>query len=266
MFDEPRSRLAGPAVIFGAVVGAAIAVAFLSTGTGRHLSDGPAPEPVARELVSSDETPAARSYGELGDNPWHERGDFPAILAQLPISGGRGVTGTPEDVMRDRAQRRAFDGAPPVVPHPVDDHRAGSCLPCHGEGMAFPAGDRAPAMCHQPLASCGQCHVPAFAAAPGVDAAAAEARFSSTDFRGLLARRGDKAHDKAPPTLPHSTALRSRCLTCHGLGAPEPIVTQHPERASCRQCHVAVAELDKHPSVALAPVTAETASGGAEAR
>ena len=57
-----------------------------------------------------------------------------------------------------RMSRRAFDGAPPTVPHAVTQ-RTHDCVACHGEG-AVVAGIIAPRMLHEMRPSCTQCHVP----------------------------------------------------------------------------------------------------------
>ena len=58
----------------------------------------------------------------------------------------------------ERALRRAYDGAPPVIPHPVRDGGAAECLACHATGFAL-AGRRASGVPHADFASCTQCHV-----------------------------------------------------------------------------------------------------------
>jgi predicted CXXCH cytochrome family protein len=48
-------------------------------------------------------------------------------------------------------------------------------------------------------------------------------------------------YDGAPPTIPHKVFMRENCGACHvGPGAREEILTTHPERTRCRQCHVPV--------------------------
>ena len=59
--------------------------------------------------------------------------------------------------------RRAFPGAPPVIPHPIGDtgHRDGGCLACHTDGGWVPRfGAYAPVVPHPELTSCRECHVP----------------------------------------------------------------------------------------------------------
>ena len=243
MFGEAAAGRLAP-LFLGVVVGAAMAVAFLSTGTTS------APSPIGRQHpglaeANKGEVPAARSYGELEHAPWWRKGE-PVALDQLPMADGRDFVGTVADALEHRARRRAFDGAPPVIPHGGADQPASACLACHDDGMAFAGGQRAPRICHEPLSSCGQCHVAATTPIPGVDAAAAEVRYGPSAFEPLVAQTGRPAFVGAPPPIPHATAMRDRCLSCHGAGGLRPLLTQHPARAQCRQCHVASASLDQH--------------------
>jgi cytochrome c-type protein NapB len=139
-----------------------------------------------------------------------------------------------------RATRRAFPGAPPVVPHPIDQMSTSSCMVCHAEGLAIGKGVRAPKMSHAVLTSCTQCHVdlesPDFA--PGTIGANTFQR-TETPFAG------DRAWPGAPPAIPHPTWMRETCLSCHGPSGPAAIRTSHPTRVSCRQCHPQSAVLDQ---------------------
>jgi cytochrome c-type protein NapB len=143
--------------------------------------------------------------------------------------------------LADRARTRAFEGAPPVIPHQVDQQSAASCLACHGEGAKI--GDRvATKMSHTAFTSCTQCHVEAVAAGPFEERAAV-----STAFVGLYrSGPGNRALALGPPTIPHRTSLREDCLSCHGLIARPGLRTTHPWLSQCVQCHAASAELDEH--------------------
>jgi len=134
-----------------------------------------------------------------------------------------------------RAERRAYDGAPPVVPH--QDFRM-TCTGCHKEdGLSLPDVGFAPPMPHEltrglsAMSNCRQCHV--FQRTFGL--------FRSSTFAGLRQdlRRGRRFHDFAPPVLPHPVFMRENCLACHtGPAAREEIRCSHPERPRCLQCHV----------------------------
>lgn len=136
-----------------------------------------------------------------------------------------------------RAERRAFDGAPPVIPH---ENFGIECVECHDRaGMDVEGVGFAPPSPHEEtrgmsaISRCVQCHVFSGDAEP----------FVANAFAGLRQdlRRGARLNALAPPTIPHKTFMRENCLACHsGPAAREEIRTDHPERARCRQCHVPV--------------------------
>jgi nitrate reductase (cytochrome), electron transfer subunit len=139
-----------------------------------------------------------------------------------------------------RVQRRAFDGAPPVVPHPIDQMTTASCLVCHQQGLSLGQGVFAPKMSHPLYANCTQCH------AEGASTEFAYQPLSANHFHGFwLTLGGSRAFEGAPPTIPHPIWMRENCMSCHGVVGPNPIRTSHPWRASCTQCHAPSAELDQ---------------------
>jgi hypothetical protein len=133
-----------------------------------------------------------------------------------------------------RAARRAFDGAPPVIPHPA---LGGACTNCHStSARELPGVGIAPPNPHLHTpglgagSRCEQCHV---------WQKTAEVFVAST-FQGLrqAPRRGDRLFAHAPPVMPHHLFLREDCLACHaGPAARQEILCTHPERARCQQCH-----------------------------
>jgi cytochrome c-type protein NapB len=129
--------------------------------------------------------------------------------------------------------RRAYPGAPPIVPHPVDDRQTGAraCLACHGSGGWVPRFEAyAPVTPHPEQTSCRQCHVPE--TARGVFQASGWQAMAPPTLRGA-------AMPGSPPPIPHGLQMRETCLACHaGPGAVDELRTSHPERVSCRQCHV----------------------------
>lgn len=139
-----------------------------------------------------------------------------------------------------RAERRAFDGAPPVVPHPVDQMNASSCIACHQNGISLGHGVYAPPMSHPLYVNCTQCHAEGssteFSYQP-----LSENKFERIAFSGA----GSRAYEGAPPTIPHPTWMRENCMSCHGVTGSSPIRTSHPWRVSCTQCHAPSAELDQ---------------------
>lgn len=132
-----------------------------------------------------------------------------------------------------RAERRAFDGAPPVVPHPIDEQSAHACAACHQDPLRI-EGRRVPVMSHPFLDNCTACHVTAAPRAFG-EPPALDSDFTGRGSPGL----GDRAFAEAPPTIPHGIHMRETCAACHGLGGPAGLRTTHPERLECRQCHAA---------------------------
>jgi len=163
--------------------------------------------------------------------------------ADIPLASG--VTALQrEEALLFRQQRRAFDGAPPVVPHPIDQSSAASCIACHGEGKQIK--DRiAPKMSHAFMANCTQCHVPSGGTEIKLTGDAS-APLSSNDFADLIpSGKGQRAYEGAPPTIPHSTLMRGDCASCHGSKGLFGLRTPHPWQQSCTQCHAPSAELDQ---------------------
>ena len=152
----------------------------------------------------------------------------------VPVPGREGAVKSAAHV---RAVRRAYDGAPPTIPHQSFGMR---CTACHdAQGQSVPGVGFAPASPHEGTSKagatirCRQCHV--FAAGEGL--------FVASEFVGLKQdlRAGARATPGAPPTIPHRILMRENCVACHaGPGAREEIRTGHPERWRCRQCHVPV--------------------------
>jgi cytochrome c-type protein NapB len=156
------------------------------------------------------------------------------LLAEIKI--------TPEEkafALAIRKQNRAFNGAPPTIPHAVDQLSAEACAACHTDGTKTETL-RIPKMSHQFLANCTQCHVehkPQHM--PAVI-------FRENTFVGLAAPDGGpRAYAGAPPQIPHSTWMRVDCASCHGFAGPQGIRTTHPWRQNCQQCHAPSATLDQ---------------------
>lgn len=134
-----------------------------------------------------------------------------------------------------RAERRAYDGAPPVIPH---QNFGMNCTNCHTDaGVDLPGVGFSPPMPHERTAGlsatsrCVQCHL--FRATGDL--------FRGNAFAGLRQdlRAGGRQNPLAPPVMPHPVRMRENCLACHsGPAAREEIRTPHPERARCTQCHV----------------------------
>lgn len=156
--------------------------------------------------------------------------------------------------LRDRLRTRAFEGAPPVIPHAIEQQSAASCLVCHAEGMQL-SGRVATKISHPHYSSCTQCHVESRRnlpwAASGLPTQEAPENISETllpvnEFTGVLrSGPGQRAMSGTPPTIPHTTYMRGDCLSCHGLVARPGLRTTHPWLQNCVQCHAPAAELDQ---------------------
>lgn len=233
-------------------------------GTGREVRSmaSTAPPPAARVVAPSyaDLRKAPRGVNAAASGEW-----FPVLRAATAPKLDAPPPQTDEDRARAvaaRAERRAFDGAPPTIPHRVDQLGVPACLACHDAGLVV-ATKVAPRMSHEPMASCLQCHVVAADPRAAVAAAGGTPAAPASDFVGRRADyRGERAWTGAPPQLPHSTQMRERCDSCHGPLGALGVRTTHPWRQSCLQCHAPSATFEQRAPVAL-PASAGGAPGGA---
>ncbi|MEM7168035.1 MAG: diheme cytochrome c precursor [Planctomycetota bacterium] len=227
---------------------AVVGVAFVGYFVGLRQ---PVPENHGTVVITTPTSGAmpAPSYAEIRERPLGPNGAFRSDLSTLASRGPSVAVGSPivitaqqkSSALAERSRLRAYDGAPPTIPHAVDARSAADCLICHEHGLV--AGDRvARPMPHEPYASCTQCHVPELR------------RFGepelSTDntFVGFDAPvAGARAWTGAPPVIPHTTNMRSNCLACHGPLGRHGIRTTHPWRHSCQQCHAPSAALNQQP-------------------
>jgi len=219
-------------------------------------------EETHRDLTGASAVPAAVRYI---DQDWSAHGpngvwrnsllDFvqqPAATPDKPV---------PPEVklaaLHARAGRRAFDGAPPTVPHPVTQDSSVACLACHSQGLQVK--DRFASKISHPLygGSCTQCHVSSAGAFTAAEAALYNAPLTENSFQGREAPpNGPRAWPGAPPVIPHRTLMRSDCMSCHGPNGLFALRTPHPERQSCTQCHVPAAASDQRQFVPSPPLDA----------
>lgn len=188
----------------------------------------------------------APSYSDISQAGFSPNAGWRSKLSDLkPSEGFDTVLVTDSEELRfRREQRRAFDGSPPIVPHPVDQWSADSCMQCHERAVRI--GDVvAPAMSHPAYTSCTQCHV----SGEGLGS-----RWNASDFDLHTGNRfggyhqparGERAYPDSPPTIPHNVHMRQNCMSCHGEMGTSPIRTSHPERQSCTQCHVPGSAVDE---------------------
>ncbi|HEU4996671.1 MAG TPA: hypothetical protein VFT29_17765 [Gemmatimonadaceae bacterium] len=181
----------------------------------------------------------------------------PGALAIAPASDARRAA-HPRTLATFRALR-AYPGAPPRIPHGLtpQEFQTGGCKTCHERGgFSQRFGAYVPVTPHPEMGACLQCHVGdgrlMAIALPNSDPnarcrqchAPGAARWTEASVKWKpmswpeLTR---KIPGRNPPPIPHALEMRGNCLTCHAAPAGvEDLRTTHPERANCRQCHVAV--------------------------
>ena len=158
-----------------------------------------------------------------------QRSDRALDYAKMPIDE------THERSLKTYYDNRAYPGAPPSIPHPVQKERdlgANVCLQCHQNGgfvQKFSA--YAPVTPHPEMINCRQCHV-----TQNTQTLFKETTFTKISAPGVGV---NNALPESPPMIPHQIQMRESCLSCHaGPSAPKEIRVTHPERINCRQCHL----------------------------
>lgn len=142
--------------------------------------------------------------------------------------------------IEDRARLRAYEGAPPVIPHSITGINIQTCLACHAQGIQ--AGDKnARMISHAVLTNCTQCHVESASPMLGKDPVPAN------DFAGHFTGGygGARAWPGAPPVMPHTTFMRTNCVSCHGDFGYIGWRPDHLSRSNCVQCHAPAGEFDQ---------------------
>lgn len=166
---------------------------------------------IASELGVFERSKFAHDYVAMPNDPEHER------------------------TLKEYYGQRAFNGAPPSIPHTVENERSmgeNRCLKCHGNGGYVTKFEAyAPVTPHPEMVNCRQCHV----------SVNTTSLFVETNFtKGTTPTTGvNSALVGGPPIIPHPLQMRENCLSCHaGPSAPKEIRVSHPDRINCRQCHV----------------------------
>jgi cytochrome c-type protein NapB len=142
--------------------------------------------------------------------------------------------------IEQRAALRAYEGAPPVIPHATADLNIQTCRACHAQGLK--AGDKVAKMVsHTYMANCTQCHVEAAGTFLGTDPGPANS------FVGLRSSGygGTRAWAGAPPVMPHAVFMRTNCVSCHGEHGYNGWRPDHLSRTNCVQCHAPAAEFEQ---------------------
>lgn len=174
--------------------------------------------------------------------PWRLNNPAPAVIPESranPVIVADKFAARVRSMER-RAALRAFEGAPPVVPHPIADLNVQTCRACHLQGLR--AGDKVARMVpHTLLTSCTQCHVEAGETQP------AGRPLASNTFEGLRPSGygGTRAWAGAPPVMPHAIFMRTNCVACHGEHGYDGWRPDHLSRTNCAQCHAPAAEFEQ---------------------
>lgn len=210
-------------------------------------------------LISGD-IPAAPRYADIENTPWLANRDWSFNFDDLPKAA---PDYSPQQALSAdelaaalivRSDLRAFDGAPPVVPHQIDQLSSNSCMLCHSMESTLSIGDKRPATISHPyFANCTQCHIPA----DGLRQLTEEEKsrlIVASYFQGRNeSGTSTRAYTDAPPTIPHPLWMRQNCVSCHGPGREFAIRTSHPERQNCLQCHAIGPGFDNRERVENSP-------------
>ena len=157
------------------------------------------------------------------------------LLAHCSTGAGAGWEYRPSDagaLRAERLARRAYDGAPPVIPHRVRAIGRENCLSCHDPGSRDNDQRVAAPRSHPAWGDCRQCHVEQ----------RTDADFQANVFEPLWwPSSGPRLFETSPPLVPHPVQNREQCETCHiGVRAHPALRAQHGHRPNCEQCHAAL--------------------------
>ena len=197
------------------------------------------------EAPAQGERPAAEATAPTNDSasrPAEPPEPVAPAFQRRWVAGDDSFLAVWPEKQRDLAARRkwrAFLGAPPVIPHKLE--KLDLCGNCHDVGNRLGEGI-ARMRPHSKLISCTQCHVEELNQRFGAVVDSPSTFWGQPEPLG-----GPRAFIGAPPAIPHATAMRTKCLACHGQFGLPAIRTPHPERADCRQCHVRIAAIDRKP-------------------
>lgn len=213
----------------------------------------------AAAVPSAEDIPTAPKYGEIPKTAWLANRDWNFTLANLPRAAALEKQPVASEAERtaaveSRTSLRAYDGAPPVIPHGIDTLSSGSCLSCHGQDGNLVIGGKRPAEISHPwVTNCTSCHVPKDGLREITEPAADRLTVENLFVGKRSAGPGPRAYGTAPPTTPHPVWMRQNCMACHGPGREQAIRTSHPERENCLQCHAPNAVFDNRESYLTNP-------------
>jgi cytochrome c-type protein NapB len=227
----------GPwSIVLGLSLGVSIVGFFTGTAPPAERATSPTVQteapPHTPEPGQAEEASSYLDRRRPTDLQWSRLSD---VLARI------GKTDSPvldkAQALEQRRSRRAYSGAPPRIPHGIDQGEDGACLACHREGMQI-GSETASTIPHAELRLCTQCHVPTQDLIPGGDALEPGLHGRVNTFEGLEEpENGPQSQGVDSPPVPHTSWMRENCSSCHGPLGSKPLQTLHPERKSCTQCH-----------------------------
>jgi cytochrome c-type protein NapB len=248
-------------ITMAVALGAACVGFFVGVNSGVSPDAAPSGSPTGNEVpaqATRRDVPTAVAYSGMPTAKLGRRNaDWVSKLPE-PGTTAQAVTSLPGDptlrleALAKRAAARAFEGAPPLVPHSIDQINPAACKLCHQNGLQV-GGVVAPKMSHNLLNNCTQCHVES----QNTALLSQNPPLTSNAFVGLEAPGpGKRAWPGAPPTIPHATWMRQQCASCHGVFNETGLRSSHPWRTNCMQCHAPSANLDEWPMYRSKPATA----------
>ena len=263
---QPKSlqsgMIAGGVIVMIAVSGYFVGLRQTNSAISMTRTVEVLPEDARRAVADTD--PVVRMAVRYIDQNWSAQGvnalwrtSLADFVKSPPPPDAKRVIPPEEKIaaLKDRANRRAYDGAPPVVPHPITRDSSAACLACHGQGLQVK--DRFASKISHPTfgGSCTQCHVSAQIAFTAAETASFSEPLTENTFQGKAApAAGARAWKGAPPTVPHRTLMRSDCMSCHGPNGSLALRTPHPDRQACAQCHVLAAANDQRQFLPAPPL------------
>ena len=142
-----------------------------------------------------------------------ERSKYAVEYSNMPIDDNH------QRLLKDYYKNRAYHGAPPSIPHAVEEMNLGenTCLQCHQNGgFVNKYNAYAPVTPHPEMINCRQCHV----------AQNSNTLFKPANLAQVNAPKVgvNSALIGTPPMIPHQIQMRENCLSCHaGPAAPKEI-------------------------------------------
>ncbi|MEZ6235154.1 MAG: nitrate reductase cytochrome c-type subunit [Phycisphaerales bacterium] len=238
--SAPRTAPITPSVLVGAVAAVALAIA------GGLAASPPAGDGPLVALAPLPPVPPMQPTTAVGpDSPlaWRLANPAPVLVPEAeanPVAVADKFAARVRS-LDERAALRAFEGAPPVIPHAIADMNIQTCRACHATGLR--AGDRTARMVsHTYLPNCTQCHVPGVG--QFIERAPTPAPNRFVGMRGS-GYGGTRAYSGAPPVMPHTTFMRTNCVACHGEHGYDGWRPDHLSRTNCVQCHAPAAQFDQ---------------------